>query len=210
MDVRDPLANQRADTAGRMTRASAFDADCSLTDVVHSMFAFTLCGGPSRRFSSPPCCRHRAAAAPDRVSASASAFRRLLSSRDRRVRPGGPQGTIPASTSICRASRRHRRIRRADWYQPVASIDLFQRSTISNRVRRLTWSLRREGARLFARLRLRRQGFLVPERLHVDHAAELTHVPVCVARVQNTCHADRVLPKHQLALDKVRRGRIRW
>src|SRR5437762_12003722 len=69
-------------------------------------------------------------------------------------------------------------------YQPVASIDLFQRSSDIDIVsRRLTWSLRREGLHvLFGPVTFYDgQGFLVPDRVHVDRAAELTHVPVCVA-----------------------------
>src|SRR6266550_4079790 len=61
-------------------------------------------------------------------------------------------------------------------YQPIESIDVFQRSTDIDIVsRRLPWTLRREGLHvLFGPITFYDgQGFLVPERLQVTHAAEL-------------------------------------
>src|SRR5262245_1287327 len=61
-------------------------------------------------------------------------------------------------------------------YQPVATIDLFQRSSDIDIVsRRLTWSLRREGLHvLFGPVTFYDgQGFLVPRRETIDHVTEL-------------------------------------
>src|SRR5262245_59036273 len=61
-------------------------------------------------------------------------------------------------------------------YEPVASIDLFQRSSDIDIVsRRLTWSLRREGLHvLFGPVTFYDgQGFLVPRRETIDHVTEL-------------------------------------
>src|SRR5438045_4136182 len=92
-------------------------------------------------------------------------------------------------------------------YQPVASIDLFQRSSDIDIVsRRLTWSLRREGLHvLFGPVTFYDgQGFLVPEHLRVDHAAELTHVPVCVAEgSEHDVTLTAYFRRHQMALDRV-------
>jgi len=92
-------------------------------------------------------------------------------------------------------------------YQPVASIDLFQRSSDIDIVsRRLTWSLRREGLHvLFGPVTFYDgQGFLVPERLQADHAAELTHVPVCVAEgSEHDVTLTAYFRRHQIALDRV-------
>src|SRR5258705_7241068 len=93
-------------------------------------------------------------------------------------------------------------------YQQVASIDLFQRSSDIDIVsRRLTWSLRREGVRvLFGPVTFYDgQGFLVPERLQVDHTAELAGVPVCVAEgSEHDVTFTAYFLRHQIALDKVR------
>ena len=92
-------------------------------------------------------------------------------------------------------------------YQPVASIDLFQRSTDIDIVsRRLTWSLRREGMHvLFGPVTFYDgQGFLVGERRHVDHTTELAGVPVCVA--ENSEHdvtLTAYFRRHQIPLHKV-------
>jgi general L-amino acid transport system substrate-binding protein len=71
----------------------------------------------------------------------------------------------------------------------------------------LTWSLRREGLRvLFGPVTFYDgQGFLVPERLHVDHAADLAGVPVCVAEgSEHDVTLTAYFLRHQIALDKVR------
>src|SRR5258705_1477454 len=93
-------------------------------------------------------------------------------------------------------------------YQPVASIDLLQRSSDIDIVsRRLTWSLRREGLHvLFGPVTFYDgQGFLVPERLHLDHAADLAGVPVCVAEgSEHDVTLTAYCLRHQIGLDKVR------
>jgi general L-amino acid transport system substrate-binding protein len=92
-------------------------------------------------------------------------------------------------------------------YQPVASIDLFQRSNDIDIVsRRLTWSLRREGMHvLFGPVTFYDgQGFLVGERRHVDHTTDLAGVPVCVA--ENSEHdvtLTAYFRRHQIPLHKV-------
>ena len=93
-------------------------------------------------------------------------------------------------------------------YEPVASIDLLQRSSDIDIVsRRLTWSLRREGMRvLFGPVTFYDgQGFLVPERLQADHAAALAGVPVCVAEgSEHDVTLTAYFRRHQIVLDKVR------
>ena len=92
-------------------------------------------------------------------------------------------------------------------YQPVASIDLFQRSSDIDIVsRRLTWSLRREGLHvLFGPVTFYDgQGFLVPGHLDVDHAAQLAGAPVCVAEgSEHDVTLTAYFRRHQIALDKV-------
>jgi len=92
-------------------------------------------------------------------------------------------------------------------YEPVASLDLFQRSSdIDIMSRRLTWSLRREGLHvLFGPVTFYDgQGFLVPERLHVNHATDLAGVPVCVAEgSEHDVTLTAYFRRHQIALDKV-------
>jgi len=92
-------------------------------------------------------------------------------------------------------------------YQPVATIDLFQRSSDIDIVsRRLTWSLRREGLHVrFGPVTFYDgQGFLVPGRVKIDHVTELAGVPVCV--VQGSEHdvtLTAYFQRHQIALDKI-------
>jgi len=92
-------------------------------------------------------------------------------------------------------------------YQPVDSIDLFQRSSEIDIVsRRLTWSLRREGLHvLFGPVTFYDgQGFLVPERLQADHAAQLAGIPVCVAEgSEHDITLTAYFRRHQIALNKV-------
>src|SRR6266550_8068041 len=92
-------------------------------------------------------------------------------------------------------------------YEPIASIDLFQRSNDIDIVsRRLTWSLRREGLHvLFGPVTFYDgQGFLVPERLQVNHAAELAGIPICVAGgSEHDVTLTAYFRRHQIALDKV-------
>ena len=82
----------------------------------------------------------------------------------------------------------------------------FSSSDIDIVSRRLTWSLRREGLRLlFGPVTFYDgQGFLVPERLQVDHAAELAGVPVCVAEgSEHDLTLTAYLRRRQIALDRV-------
>jgi general L-amino acid transport system substrate-binding protein len=92
-------------------------------------------------------------------------------------------------------------------YQPVASIDLFQRSSDIDIVsRRLTWSLRREGLHvLFGPVTFYDgQGFLVPERLQADHAAQLAGIPVCVAEgSEHDITLTAYFRRHQISLAKI-------
>ena len=91
--------------------------------------------------------------------------------------------------------------------RPVASIDVFQRSSDIDIVsRRLTWSLRREGLHVvFGPVTFYDgQGFLVPGRLQADHAAELAGVPVCVAEgSEHDVTLTAYFRRHQIALDRV-------
>ena len=92
-------------------------------------------------------------------------------------------------------------------YQPIESIDVFQRSADIDVVsRRLTWSLRREGLHvLFGPVTFYDgQGFLVPERLQINHASDLASVPVCVAEgSEHDVTLTAYFRQHQIALDKV-------
>src|SRR5258706_15907950 len=92
-------------------------------------------------------------------------------------------------------------------YQPVASIDLLQRSSDIDIVsRRLTWSLRREGLHvLFGPVTFYDgQGFLVPASLKVDHAAQLAGVPVCVAAgSEHDVTLTAYFRRNQIALNKI-------
>jgi general L-amino acid transport system substrate-binding protein len=93
-------------------------------------------------------------------------------------------------------------------YQPIESIDLLQRSSDIDIVsRRLTWSLRREGLHvLFGPVTFYDgQGFLVPERLQVNHAAELAGIPICVAGgSEHDVTLTAYFRRHQIALNTVR------
>jgi len=92
-------------------------------------------------------------------------------------------------------------------YQPVETIDLFQRSSDIDIVsRRLTWSLRREGLHvLFGPVTFYDgQGFLVPGRVKVDHVAELSGVPICVAQgSEHDVTLTAYFRRHQIALDRI-------
>src|SRR5262245_22098716 len=92
-------------------------------------------------------------------------------------------------------------------YQRVDSINVFQRSSDIDIVsRRLTWSLRREGLHvLFGPVTFYDgQGFLVPERLHADHAAQLAGIPICVAEgSEHDITLTAYFRRHQIALNKV-------
>src|ERR1044071_4998567 len=92
-------------------------------------------------------------------------------------------------------------------YQPVESIDVFQRSSDIDIVsRRLTWSLRREGLHvLFGPVTFYDgQGFLVPERLQADHAAQLAGIPVCVAEgSEHDITLTAYFRRHQISLAKI-------
>jgi len=92
-------------------------------------------------------------------------------------------------------------------YQPVATIDLFQRSSDIDIVsRRLTWSLRREGLRvLFGPVTFYDgQGFLVPGSVEIDHVTELAGLPVCVAEgSEHDVTLTAYFRRHQIALDRV-------
>jgi general L-amino acid transport system substrate-binding protein len=92
-------------------------------------------------------------------------------------------------------------------YEPIASLDLFQRSGEIDIVsRRLTWSLRREGLRvLFGPVTFYDgQGFLVPERVQANRAAELAGVPVCVAEgSEHDVTLIAYFHRHQIALNRV-------
>jgi general L-amino acid transport system substrate-binding protein len=93
-------------------------------------------------------------------------------------------------------------------YQQADSIEVLQRSSDIDIVsRRLTWSLRREGLHvLFGPVTFYDgQGFLVPERLHVDHVPQLAGVPVCVAEgSEHDVTLTAYFRRQQIALDKVR------
>jgi general L-amino acid transport system substrate-binding protein len=93
-------------------------------------------------------------------------------------------------------------------YQPIESIDLLQRSSDIDIVsRRLTWSLRREGLHvLFGPVTFYDgQGFLVPERLQVNHAAELAGIPICVAGgSEHDVTLTAYFRRHQIALNTIR------
>jgi general L-amino acid transport system substrate-binding protein len=92
-------------------------------------------------------------------------------------------------------------------YQPVESIDAFQRSNDIDIVsRRLTWSLRREGLHvLFGPVTFYDgQGFLVPEHFHAERVSELAGVPVCVAEgSEHDVTLTAYFRRHHLALDKI-------
>ena len=93
-------------------------------------------------------------------------------------------------------------------YEPIASIDLFQRSNDIDIVsRRLTWSLRREGLHvLFGPVTFYDgQGFLVTERLHAAGAEELAGVPLCVTSgSEHDVTLTAYFRRHQIALNSVR------
>ena len=91
-------------------------------------------------------------------------------------------------------------------FVPVVSIDAFQRSDIDIVSRRLTWTLRREGLHiLFGPVTFYDgQGFLVPESLKADHAADLSDIPVCVAEgSEHDVTLTAYFRRHQIALNKV-------
>ena len=92
-------------------------------------------------------------------------------------------------------------------YEPVPSLDVFQRSSEIDIVsRRLTWSLRREGLNvLFGPVTFYDgQGFLVPERVQANRAAELAGVPVCVAEgSEHDVTLTAYFRRHQIALERV-------
>src|SRR5262245_37200757 len=92
-------------------------------------------------------------------------------------------------------------------YQPVATIDLFQRSSDIDIVsRRLTWSLRREGLQvLFGPVTFYDgQGFLVPARVKIERVTELAGVPVCVAEgSEHDVTLTAYFRRNQIALDRV-------
>lgn len=92
-------------------------------------------------------------------------------------------------------------------YEPIASIDVLQRSSDIDIVsRRLTWSLRREGLHvLFGPVTFYDgQGFLVPQRLKVDRVAELAGIPVCVAEgSEHDVTLTAYFRQHQIGLDRV-------
>ena len=92
-------------------------------------------------------------------------------------------------------------------YQPVATIDIFQRSGDIDIVsRRLTWSLRREGLHvLFGPVTFYDgQGFLVPGPVKIDHVTELAGVPVCVAEgSEHDVTLTAYFRRHQIALERV-------
>ena len=93
-------------------------------------------------------------------------------------------------------------------YEPIASIDLFQRSNDIDIVsRRLTWSLRREGLHvLFGPVTFYDgQGFLVTERLHAAGAEGLAGVPLCVTSgSEHDVTLTAYFRRHQIALNSVR------
>jgi len=93
-------------------------------------------------------------------------------------------------------------------YEPIASIDTFQRSADIDIVsRRLTWTLRREGLHvLFGPVTFYDgQGFLVPERLDVAHAPELAGKPVCVeGGSEHDVTLTAYFHRNQIALNAVR------
>jgi general L-amino acid transport system substrate-binding protein len=92
-------------------------------------------------------------------------------------------------------------------FEPVATLDLLQRSSDIDLVsRRLTSSLRREGMGvLFGPITFYDgQSFLVAARLHVDGAAGLAGVPICVA--ENSEHDVSLMAyfrRHRLALNRI-------
>ena len=93
-------------------------------------------------------------------------------------------------------------------YEPIASIDLFQRSNDIDIVsRRLTWSLRREGLHvLFGPVTFYDgQGFLVTGRLHAADAEGLAGVPLCVTSgSEHDVTLTAYFRRHQIALNSVR------
>ena len=93
-------------------------------------------------------------------------------------------------------------------YEPVSSIEVFQRSNDIDIVsRRLTWSLRREGLHvLFGPVTFYDgQGFLVPAHLQANRAADLAGVPVCVAEgSEHDVTLTAYFRRHEIGLDKVR------
>ena len=92
-------------------------------------------------------------------------------------------------------------------YEPVATLDVLQRSSDIDLVsRRLTWSLRREGMGvLFGPVTFYDgQAFLVAGRLRVDGVTGLAGVPICV--VNNSEHEVSLIAyfqRHRLTLDRV-------
>jgi len=93
-------------------------------------------------------------------------------------------------------------------YQPVESIDVFQRSSDVDIVsRRLTWSLRREGLHvLFGPVTFYDgQGFLVADQFRSDGVSALAGVPVCVAEgSEHDLTLTAYFRRQQIALDKIR------
>ena len=92
-------------------------------------------------------------------------------------------------------------------YQPIESIDVFERSADIDIVsRRLTWTLQREGLHvLFGPITFYDgQGFLVPARVHADRAADLAGVPICVqAGSEHDVTLTGYFRQHQIPLSKV-------
>jgi general L-amino acid transport system substrate-binding protein len=92
-------------------------------------------------------------------------------------------------------------------YEPVATLDLLQRSNDIDLVsRRLTWSLRREGMGvLFGPVTFYDgQGFLVPGHLRVDGVAGLAGVPICVAeQSEHNVSLMAYFRRHRISLNLV-------
>jgi len=92
-------------------------------------------------------------------------------------------------------------------YEPVATLDLLQRSSDIDLVsRRLTWSLQREGMGvLFGPITFYDgQGFLVAGHLRLEGVAGLAGVPICVA--ENSEHDVSLMAyfrRHRMSLDRV-------
>jgi general L-amino acid transport system substrate-binding protein len=92
-------------------------------------------------------------------------------------------------------------------YEPIATLDLLQRSSDVDLVsRRLTWSLRREGMGvLFGPITFYDgQGFLVPGHLRVDGVTGLAGVRICVA--ENSEHDVSLMAyfrRHRISLNRV-------
>jgi general L-amino acid transport system substrate-binding protein len=92
-------------------------------------------------------------------------------------------------------------------YEPVATLDLLQRSSDIDLVsRRLTWSLRREGMGvLFGPITFYDgQGFLVSGHLRVDGVAGLAGVPICVAEhSEHDVSLMAYFRRHRISLNRV-------